>query len=62
MPLKIDVKMYVKKSNVNNMLFAVRKIDFGKIDYVKLILIKIELKINRFMFGYIQWWNQKKIV
>jgi hypothetical protein len=33
--------------------YAVRKIDFDKIDIVKLILIKIDFKIKWFMFGYI---------
>jgi hypothetical protein len=32
---------------------AVIKIDFGRIDFVKLILAKIDLKIKRIMFGYI---------
>jgi hypothetical protein len=33
--------------------FAVRKIDFDKIDFVKLILVKIDFKLKWFMFGYI---------
>jgi hypothetical protein len=32
---------------------AVMKIDFDKIDYVKLILTKIDFKLKWFMFGYI---------
>jgi hypothetical protein len=33
--------------------FAVRKIDFDKIDFVKLILVKIDFKLKWFMFVYI---------
>jgi hypothetical protein len=33
--------------------FAVRKIDFDRINSVKLILAKINFKLNWFMFGYI---------
>jgi hypothetical protein len=33
--------------------FAKRKIDFGRIDFVKLILVKIDLKINHFILRYI---------
>jgi hypothetical protein len=33
--------------------FAVRKIDFEKVDYVKLIWAKIDFKLKWFMFGYI---------
>jgi hypothetical protein len=32
---------------------AVKKINSGIIDFVKLILAKIDLKLNWFMFGYI---------
>jgi hypothetical protein len=33
--------------------FEVRKIDFNRIDSVKLILVKIDFKLKQFMFGYI---------
>jgi hypothetical protein len=33
--------------------YVVRKIDFDRIDFVKLILAKIDLRLKWFMFGYI---------
>jgi len=30
------------------------KIDFGRIDFVELILVKSELNVKLFMFGYLQ--------
>ena len=33
---------------------AVEKIDFDRIDFVELILVKSELNIKWFMFGYLQ--------
>jgi hypothetical protein len=33
--------------------FVVRKIDFDRIDSIKLILDKIDFKLKWFMFGYI---------
>jgi hypothetical protein len=33
--------------------FAAKKIDFDRIDSVKLILVKIDFKLKLFMFGYI---------
>jgi hypothetical protein len=32
---------------------AVTRIDFDRIDFVKLILVKIDFKLKWFMFGYI---------
>jgi hypothetical protein len=44
---------------------VVRKIDFGTIDSVKLILAKIDLKIKWFMFGFIHakvsWTNNLSV-
>jgi hypothetical protein len=33
--------------------FAVRKINSDRIDFVKLILVKIDFKLKWFIFGYI---------
>jgi hypothetical protein len=34
-------------------VYALTRIDFDRIDYVKLILVKIDFKLKWFIFGYI---------